>query len=185
MTNRTTTVIPAAAVVAFLGLLLLASGAEAAGGVSIHGYVLDRDSRIVANASVLLLENEAPLPTSSNPALTDTNGYYSFWGIGRGTYCLVASKGAYSMSNTILIQDRDAMINFTLQATASELADRPLPTATPSPTPAPTPSPTAAPPATATPVPASAPGFRLALFLPGAAAAILLLLHPGAGRKAR
>lgn len=177
--------IPAVSVVSlvmFVCLVFIACDADAASGVMIHGYVLDRDRQAVANATVVLLKNEVPLPTSSNPALTDTNGYYAFWGIERGQYCLVASKGAHSLSNTILVQEWDVMQDFTLQATSAELSDTPRPTASPAPTV--TPAPTAAPTAPATPVPPASSGFGVFLLLPGAGAAVLLIIHGRNGGNA-
>jgi len=182
MIKRIIPAVSVVSVVTLVCLIFIACDADAATGVLIHGYVMDRDRQPVANTTVVLLMNEVPLPTSSNPALTDTNGYYAFWGIGRGQYCLVASKGVYSFSNTILVQEWDVMQNFTLQATSAELADTPRPTASPAPTV--TPAPTAMPTVPATPVPQASPGFGLILLLPGACAAALLIMCGRKGRKA-
>jgi len=174
MIKRTIAAVSVVSVVTLFCLIFIACNTDAASGVLIHGYVSDKDHKTVANATVALMKDEVLLPTSSNPAMTDTNGYYEFWGIARGQYCLIASKGAHSFSNTILVQEWDVMQNFTLPATSAELAATLQPTASPVPTVAP--SPATEPVTSATPVSQASPGFGLLLLLPGACAAAVLIM---------
>ncbi len=175
MIERITQAISVVSLAILLSIIFMACNANASPGVMIHGYVYDQDHQIVANATVTMYLDGVLLATSSNPALTDTNGYYAFWGIERGPCSLVASKDVYSYSNTVLVQGWDVMQNFTLPAHTAELYDIQMPT--PSPVPTVTQSATAVPVATATPVPVASPGFGLLLLLPGAGAAATLILR--------
>jgi hypothetical protein len=126
----------------------------------INGFVYDRTGLPVVNATVTLYLDNVPLHTASNPAITDVHGYYEFIGIQQGIYCLVAEKNNYPFSRTIYIQALDKMVNFTLQGSASDLADIHTPPMTPSPSPAPEIA-TATPEAPeATPEASAAPGFE-------------------------
>ena len=140
----------------------MAAGWANASGVMVYGFVHDRDGIPVANATVTLYEGDARLITLSNPAVTDSNGYFQFEGIDRGQYCVVYAKGDYSSPETFLVQGTGCRLNLTLWASASELSSSP----SPSPSPAARPTPMPAPPASTTitptpsPAPAPSPGFE-------------------------
>ena len=154
-------------VVITLVIILLPQTATATGGVNIYGFVTDRSGQPVANATVTLLLDGAPVQSMSNPARTDTNGYYEFPGIQKGMYCLVVEKRFFSSSNAFYVQIWDKIINFTLLGSAEELSDFQAPSATPEPISTP-PPPTATPAATpATSPPAPAPGFGTLLAILG------------------
>lgn len=136
-------------------------------GVRIYGFVFDRTGLPVVNATVTLLLDNVPLPTSSNPAITDVHGYYEFSGIRNGEYCLVAEKNTFSYSMTIYLQTRDLLANFSLQGSTFDMLDVRAIAETPSPTAAPEIA-TATPAATGTAqVTSAAPGFDVVIALLG------------------
>lgn len=149
------------------GFVLLTASASAEQGVRIYGFVNDRTGQPVANVTVTLLLDDKPLPTFSNPATTDLQGYYEFPGIQHGIYCLMAEKYPYSASATIRLQTGGLLQNFTLQGSAADLADIPASAATPSP--AATPEIVTATPAApeAAPGASAIPGFDFVLALSG------------------
>jgi hypothetical protein len=174
MIERITQAVSVVSMAILLSIIFMACNADASPGVMIHGYVFDGDHQIVANATITMYRDGVLLPISSNPALTDTNGYYAFWGMERGQYCLVASKDIHSISGTMWVQEWDVWYNFTLLAHTDELYATPLPSA--SPVPAVTPAATEVPAASTTPVPVASPGFELLLLLPGTGAAATLIM---------
>jgi hypothetical protein len=117
-----------------IGVLLFPVSVSAEQGVRVYGFVFDRTGLPVVNATVTLLLDNVPLPTSSNPATTDLHGYYEFPGIQYNSYCLVAEKYPHSASATIRVQTWDRLQNFTLQGSTADLADVHVIAATPSPT---------------------------------------------------
>lgn len=150
-----------------IGSTLIPGSASAEQGIMIYGFVLDRTGLPVANATVTLLLDNVPLPTGSNPAIADVHGYYEFIGIQRGTYCLLAEKNAFSSSATMYLQTGIRIMNFTLQGSATDLADVHMPEATPSPVAVPEiATATPAQPVT-TPGTTSAPGFAAVVALSG------------------
>jgi hypothetical protein len=150
-----------------IGGILLPGSASAEDGMRVYGFIYDRAGLPVANATVTLLLDNVPLPTASNPAISDLHGYYEFPGIQRGVYCLVAEKNAFPYSNTIYLQSGDKMVNFTLQGSTADLADIPAAAATPAPT-AVVEIATATPAVPeATPVPSATPGFGVGIAVLG------------------
>lgn len=148
------------------GILVLPASTRAATGVSVNGFVYDRTGLPVANATVTLLMDSQPLPTTSNPATTDLNGYYNFFGIQHGIYCLEAEKNSFSSSATILVQSSDKTTDLTLQGSAADLADIRVTMVPPSPTTGPEFA-TARPTAVTTPGPSASPGFAVVIALAG------------------
>jgi hypothetical protein len=150
-----------------IAVIMLSGIASAEPGVRVYGFVYDKAGLPVANATVTLLLETVPLPTASNPAITDLHGYYEFPGIQHGVYCLVAEKNAFSSSATIILQTWDKTMNLALQGSTADLVDIRATAATPSPTAGPeivTATPAA--PET-TPGPSATPGFDAALALLG------------------
>jgi hypothetical protein len=158
-----------------IGCLLLPGSAFAQYGVTVYGFVNDRHGMPVSNVSVTLLEDNVPLYTSRNPAMTDAHGYYEFFGIRRGIYCLMAEKKAFSSSATVLLETQDKAVNITLQGSATDLSDVSPAPASPSPSPGPIiTSATPVVPET-TPAATAAPGVEAMLALSGLFATGLLM----------
>jgi len=149
-----------------MGTLVFPASAQAAAGVSVNGFVYDRAGLPVANATVTLFLDNQPLSTASNPATTDLNGYYTFFGIQHGIYCLAAEKNSFSSSATILVQSRDKTTDLTLGGSTADLADIRATVATPAATAGPE-IVTATPLADNTPGPSASPGFAVVITLAG------------------
>jgi hypothetical protein len=152
-----------------IGALVFPVSASAEQGVRLYGFVYDRTGLPVVNATITLLLDNVSLPTGSNPAITDVQGYYEFAGIQPGVYCLVAEKNAFAYSTTIRLQTGDLLVNFNLQGRTADMVDISATPATPSPTAVPeivtaTPAPSAPDPS---PGASAAPGFDIVIALLG------------------
>lgn len=154
--------------------LLLPGSAFAQYGVTVYGFVNDRTGMPVSNVSVTLLEDNVPLNTLSNPAITDAHGYYEFFGIRRGIYCLMAEKYAFTSSATVLLETRDKAVNISLGGSAAELSDVSWAKASPSPSPEPVISPATPVAPGTTPAATAAPGLEAVLAVSGISACGLL-----------
>lgn len=136
----------------------------AAPEINVTGQVLDRDGRAVQLATLTLYYNDTRVDLLGNPTLTDSDGRYLMKKVPPGTYSLEARRNAFSFSSTIVTNDTDVSVNFTLPGSSADMAatPRPEPTCTPAPTAAPTVTPVP-PTATqeATPTPMPAPGFEV------------------------
>jgi hypothetical protein len=149
------------------GCLLLPGNACAQYGVTVYGFVNDRTGLPVSNVSVTLLEDNVPLNSSSNPAMTDAQGYYEFFGIRRGIYCLMAEKHAFTSSATVLLETNDKAVNISLGGSAADLSDVSPAPASPSPSPGPVISPATPVAPESTPAATAAPGLEAVLALSG------------------
>lgn len=164
---RTATLSVSLLIALAIGCLLLPGSAFAQYGVTVYGFVNDRTGMPVSNVSVTLLEDNVPLYTSSNPAMTDAHGYYEFFGIRRGIYCLMAEKKAFSSSATVLLETQDKAVNITLQGSAADLFDVSPAPVSPSPSPAPVISSATPVMPETTPAATAAPGLEAVLAVSG------------------